>query len=498
MFEVNGQDDVDQVATAHRHSPWRIESATSIGTDEVMVLGGSEAICPGQRLTIVGRGIPQQTIELSFTRGSETHRQNVESSITVDSPAAARMYGGVSVDQLETLGGDVHEVTTAFARYFRVPGQTCSMVMLESEQDYERFGVQLSPEQDVLLIASSSIADLKHTFQGQPELDSPRDHFSDWIETLQSASLVDTPAALRLAIRTLPDDAFNMAAQPLECRGLRKSQYEVNHLDELGLESPSFPQLLRFADDVLVSLGADDAIKSASTLIEIKPSDSEALRSVAFRAIAWKRPDQAAPLLFRLAKARPYQPQCLTLLAKAFADQGRFDEAIVCYELVLSGNWNNRWNGAKEVAKFELTAVLDQIDETSKLGGYARARARQLGLDNEGKLNLTVTMDWNTDRSDVDLHVTEPNGEKCYFQHKQTRTGGHLYFDTTEGFGPEIYTSRTAPQGNYVVRADYYRADQNRTETPTEALITITSRTENGQSVTRRLLSAGEEFRFER
>ncbi|MCC9599721.1 VWA domain-containing protein [Stieleria sp. JC731] len=498
VFEANQQNEIAQVAIAHRNQPWRIKASEGEGADELLVIGGSEAIYPGQTLTIVGRGEVSNSIELSYVRGTETKSQTIAPSITVDSPSAARMYGGVAVERLEPLGANVEDVTTAFARYFRVPGQTCSMVMLESAQDYERFGVQLTPDEDVLVIASSSVDDLVRTFKPQSDQGSPRDQFRSWIDSLQEASLVNVPSALRLALRTLPENSFSFQTQPLQCRGVSRDQFEINLLDELDLESPSFPQVLRFADDVLVSLGTDDAIKTASTLIEIKPSDGEALRSVAFRAIAWKRPDQAAPLLYRLAKARPYQPQCLTLLAKSFADQGKLDEAIVCYELVLSGKWNERWGGAKEVAKIELLAVLSQVDKESKLGGYAKARARQLGLTDESEVELTVTMDWNTDRSDLDLHVTEPNGEKCYYRHKKTRIGGQLFFDTTEGFGPEIYTLPSAPQGAYTIRADFYRQDQNRTNTPTEALITITSLEGGRKSVSRRLLSAGEEIHFER
>ncbi len=45
---------------------------------------------------------------------------------------------------------------------------------------------------------------------------------------------------------------------------------------------------------------------------------------------------------------------------------------------------------------------------------YARAWLAQLRTQwsDEG-LDLAVVMHWNTDRTDVDLHVTEPSGEAC-------------------------------------------------------------------------------------
>lgn len=88
-------------------------------------------------------------------------------------------------------------------------------------------------------------------------------------------------------------------------------------------------------------------------------------------------------------------------------------------------------------------------------------------------MDLAVIMHWNTDRTDVDLHVTEPSGEECYYSHNQTKSGGVLTQDITQGLGPEMYTLETAPSGEYRVEVKYYSADQNRTKAPTETLLTV-------------------------
>lgn len=70
--------------------------------------------------------------------------------------------------------------------------------------------------------------------------------------------------------------------------------------------------------------------------------------------------------------------------------------------------------------------------------------------------SLKIISMWDTDGTDVDLHVIEPGGEECYYGHRNTSTGGSLDVDIVNGYGPEIYT-RTAPlKGNYRIKVKYY------------------------------------------
>ena len=80
---------------------------------------------------------------------------------------------------------------------------------------------------------------------------------------------------------------------------------------------------------------------------------------------------------------------------------------------------------------------------------------------------------WNTDGTDVDLHVIEPSGEECFYQHTQTASGGHISRDVTTGYGPELYLLPKAPAGSYRVSAHYFAADANRASTRTKVLALI-------------------------
>src|ERR1041384_7096116 len=88
--------------------------------------------------------------------------------------------------------------------------------------------------------------------------------------------------------------------------------------------------------------------------------------------------------------------------------------------------------------------------------------------DRIARAGLVVMITWNTDATDVDLHVIEPSGEECFYSHPQTASGGRITQDVTQGYGPEMYVLKAAPEGRYVIRAKYFASDSNRTSARTK------------------------------
>ncbi len=73
------------------------------------------------------------------------------------------------------------------------------------------------------------------------------------------------------------------------------------------------------------------------------------------------------------------------------------------------------------------------------------------------KRDLKVVLTWDTP-TDVDLWVIDPKGEKCYYGHRSTSSGGNLDVDVTSGYGPETFTMTNGLPGNYAVQVQYYSA----------------------------------------
>jgi len=107
-----------------------------------------------------------------------------------------------------------------------------------------------------------------------------------------------------------------------------------------------------------------------------------------------------------------------------------------------------------------------------------RARARRQFYDSwEGKAppRLRVVLSWDTDATDVDLHVITPAGEHAFYGQRVTPSGGALDVDVTTGFGPEIFADPTPLRGLYLVYVNYYGAGERPAGELTVARVAIAS-----------------------
>jgi hypothetical protein len=101
----------------------------------------------------------------------------------------------------------------------------------------------------------------------------------------------------------------------------------------------------------------------------------------------------------------------------------------------------------------------------------------RLGGKKGPQLDLFVWLGWDTDYTDIDLHVSEPTGTQVFYSNKiSATTGAMLSKDMTAGFGPEVYTLPNAPTGTYKIFATYYASHQHtRAKSATSAVVwTIT------------------------
>ena len=71
------------------------------------------------------------------------------------------------------------------------------------------------------------------------------------------------------------------------------------------------------------------------------------------------------------------------------------------------------------------------------------------------KRDVKVVLTWDTP-TDVDLWIIDPKGEKCFYGHSSTSSGGNLDVDVISGYGPETFTMAKALPGSYSVQVQYY------------------------------------------
>jgi uncharacterized protein YfaP (DUF2135 family) len=85
---------------------------------------------------------------------------------------------------------------------------------------------------------------------------------------------------------------------------------------------------------------------------------------------------------------------------------------------------------------------------------------------------LRVVLAWDTDGTDLDLHVVSPDGAHAWYGDRVTANGGSLDVDVTTGYGPEIYSSAAPLKGTYLVFVNYYGSGDSGSDM-TVAQITI-------------------------
>ena len=242
------------------------------------------------------------------------------------------------------------------------------------------------------------------------------------------------------------------------------------------------------------------AVCVLSSVIEEHPGRGDALRLVGYRLLDMQQPAQAVRLFAQVQRQRPFEPHSYRDLARSLEDAGLYGLAAVNYEIVMAGSWHARFrNELKLVAREEYVRMMQEAIRKKALG---KALADHFGerleklAEAQKPADLRVTISWNTDATDVDLWVIEPDGTKCYYQRKSTPSGGELSADMTQGYGPERYQIETAPKGTYRVMVHYFRANPNLLAGETHVNVVVTRHAGTPQETTERhtviLKKAGE------
>ncbi len=219
-------------------------------------------------------------------------------------------------------------------------------------------------------------------------------------------------------------------------------------------------------------------LRVLSNLAELRLDDPALLRVMAWRLSQAGELELAAAVLEKVLRLRPEEPQSrrdlalvLSELAEARGRPGDAARAIdLLLEVALRGS--DRFQDLDLVALMELNRIAARAERRGWAGVALAPRVdpRLRGLLD---LDLRVSLSWDADLTDVDLHVVEPTGEHASFSHPATFAGGLVSRDVTQGYGPEEYVIRRAVPGSYAVKAHYYGSAQQRIVGPATLTVTL-------------------------
>ncbi len=268
-------------------------------------------------------------------------------------------------------------------------------------------------------------------------------------------------AELEAAVAANPRarEAYNQLADAL----YRRAAWERLGAVALAWQpyDPDNPQVYEMMGEA--ALGRGDLVmaqRAFGSLAELAGGKPELLQRAGL--LLWRAGDPAsAEVPLRAAiERRPDRVNAWRHLALVLRAAGRHREAAEVLEEALTKTFPEFYQGVHRVMREELETIYHEWAAASP----GEKRALQERARNHGALSLDhvyalrVTLVWETDGNDVDLHIVDPSGEECFYGHKQTRSGLVLYGDLTQGLGPEVIRAGRLLPGPYAIGVKYFSA----------------------------------------
>ena len=228
--------------------------------------------------------------------------------------------------------------------------------------------------------------------------------------------------------------------------------------------------------DLLLSKGpAQEGLRVLTNLLELGLDDPALMRMAAWRAQQAGALDLAVEIFERVLKLRDDEPQShrdLALdLGQRWEARGQAEDAMRAMTLlvtVVMGSWD-RFPEIEIIALMELNQLIDR----ARRAGLQAPADLDPRLIKALDLDLRISMSWDADLTDVDLHVYEPDGSHAFYGNLRTPAGGLASRDFRQGYGPEEYVIRKALPGRYTIKAHYYGSSQQAVCGPCTVIVQV-------------------------
>jgi tetratricopeptide (TPR) repeat protein len=295
----------------------------------------------------------------------------------------------------------------------------------------------------------------------------------------------DQPEAT--AIRLQPWRPDSTYAERIR-RAEPSQRYRV-YLDERAGNLQSTAFFLDAADIFFAGGETQLGLRVLSNLAEMNLENRAILRILGYRLLQAKQPALAIPALERVLALAPDEPQSWRDLGLAYADAGERQKAIEYLYQVVIRPWDGRFPDIDLTALAEMNALIATSPTKLDTAAIDPRLLRNLPLD------LRAVLSWDADNTDIDLWVTDPNGEKAFYGNPLTYQGGRMSRDFTGGYGPEEFSLKKAKPGKYLVQAQFFGHSQQVVSSATTLQLKLSTgfgtAQQRDQMVTLRLQNTG-------
>ncbi|NDV97329.1 VWA domain-containing protein [Dysgonomonas sp. 521] len=487
-FTVTGEEEALLTARSFRYKPWNIVNVEVEGSRDFLISGQPTQLYNGQKLIFTGRDLPTGNISIDVDNGTEKKRISYAAVEKINSLLASRVYGQIASSYLENYGYQAEEAAVNYSTYYKVPGQYTSFLMLESESDYDEYGIDDSEAK--YFVDDNLVNDIVKKLEEAGAtllLGHDKTNFSNWLKKLEEGSTdLDRSEEFDEYINNLPDDIFSIKLKPQKFGLFLAEQQTEEEKTALADEDVRFDRLFEMTKERKSMYSKADALKLLSSVVERNASDVQAIRDVAMSAIEWNMGDHAYYMMRRIIDWREGEALSYLTAAEALAKSGYVDMSLIYYYICLNADWDSDYGDFETITALKCQKYLNELSNSSKikLSDNTKAFITHLtekvkeelsdeGLDDFNEADIVVIVSWNINDTDIDLHIVEPTGEKCYYGNNKTEIGGKLSIDVTSGYGPEMYVLKKAVKGKYSVLLDYYSDSGTQTASKAKAYIDI-------------------------
>ena len=216
---------------------------------------------------------------------------------------------------------------------------------------------------------------------------------------------------------------------------------------------------------------ADRALLILSNLTELDLENAEIYKTLTYKLRETGNFRSALFTSRKVMEWRPMDAQSYRDYALSLADCGYYQRALDTLYSVLNKSYSidnaQRDDGIEEII----------LSEINNLVGLHRAKLNTAKLNKRLifpiPVDVRVVINWNKKDTDIDLWVTDPTDEKCFYSNAQTRAGGRISDDFTAGYGPEQFMIKKAIKGRYKIEVNYYGDQQLSISGPTTIMAEI-------------------------
>jgi hypothetical protein len=220
---------------------------------------------------------------------------------------------------------------------------------------------------------------------------------------------------------------------------------------ELKPKYMSTPSFFVDVSDYFIAQGEKElALRILSNIAELDLENPQLLRVLAHRLQQLNQNILAIKVFEDVLKMREEEPQSYRDLGLAYEQNKEYQKAVDMLCKVVYRKWDSRFPEIETLVACEINHIIGISGKDLQLDSLDKRLMKPMPCD------VRVVINWDTDNCDMDLWVTDPQKEKCFYSFPLTASGGKMTRDFTGGYGPEVFMIKKATEGKYKVEVNYF------------------------------------------